>query len=58
MNDLSEKIKSIHPEIKDSDFAPSGSIVLQDNSDGTGAFIAEWNHPTITRPTDEQLKGI
>jgi hypothetical protein len=52
---LSEKIKSIHPEVTDRDFATV--IRLQNDSDGKGDYIAEWNHPTLPRPTDEQLAG-
>lgn len=58
MTDLFSKIKNLYPKIKDSDFAPSGSIVLQDKSDGQGPYIAKWDHPTFAKPTDEQLKGI
>lgn len=58
MTDIFSKIKNLYPELKDSEFAPSGSIVLQDDSNGQGPYIAEWNHPTLAKPTDEQLKGI
>jgi hypothetical protein len=56
MTDLFSKIKNLYPELKDSDFAPSGSIALQDDSDGKGPYIAAWNHPTLAKPTDKQLK--
>ena len=53
---LYEKIRSIYPELTDEDFAPIVSTIsLQDNSDGNGAFIAKWEHPTLPKPTDEQL---
>ena len=53
---LYEKIKAIYPELEDSYFAPiSGTIKLQ--NDGDGDYIKEWNHPTLAKPTDEQLKG-
>ena len=29
--------------------------VDQPDSDGKGDYIKEWNHPTLARPTDEQL---
>ena len=32
-----------------------GTIVLQNNSDGKGDFIAEWNHPSLSKPTQSQL---
>ena len=53
---LSEKIIALYPELTTEDFNPmEGTIVLQDNSDGKGAFIREWNHPTLAKPTDEEL---
>ena len=53
---LYEKIKTIYPELLDSDFEPiRGSILLQNDSDGKGDYIAKWEHPTLARPTDEEL---
>jgi len=53
---LYEKIKAIYPELTGANFAPmSGTIVLQNDSDGKGDYIKEWNHPTLPRPTEEQL---
>lgn len=53
---LIEKIKSIYPELTDDDFHPDrGTISLRDNSDGNGPFIDKWEHPTLARPTEEQL---
>lgn len=51
---LYEKIISIYPELANFDFA-SGVITLQNDSDGKGDYIKEWNHPTLPRPTDEEL---
>jgi hypothetical protein len=52
---LYEKIKSIYPELTNIDFSPIGTILLQNDSDGKGDYIAKWEHPTLPRPTDEQL---
>jgi hypothetical protein len=53
---LPEKIKTIYPTLIDADFSPvSGTIRLQNDSDGKGDYIAKWEHPTLARPTDEQL---
>ena len=53
---LFEKIKAIYPELVDTDFDPMrGVITLQNDSDGKGDYIAKWNHPTLPRPTDEEL---
>ena len=53
---LYDKIKTIYPELQDADFMDT--IRLQNDSDGKGDYIREWNHPTLQRPTDEQLAQI
>ena len=56
---LYEKIISIYSELTIDDFNPiSGTIALQNDSDGRGDYIALWNHPTLTRPTQEQLDSV
>lgn len=50
---LYEKIKALYPELQDTDFI--NTIRLQNDSDGKGDYIAKWEHPTLARPTDEQL---
>jgi hypothetical protein len=55
MMTLPEKIKALYPELKDADFAPAGTVRLQNDSDGKGDYIAAWEHPTLARPTEEQL---
>ena len=56
---LYDKIKSIYPELTPFDFAAScGTILLQNDSDGKGDYIAKWEHPTLARPTDKQLAEI
>ena len=52
---LFEKIIALYPELTVEDFGLRGSIVLQDDSDGNGAYIAKWEHPTLAQPTEEQL---
>jgi len=52
---LYDKIISIYPNLTQQDFMTV--IHLQDNSDGKGAFIAKWEHPTLTRPTEAQLEA-
>lgn len=56
MMTLYEKIKAIYPELQDADFM--GPIRLQNDSDGKCDYIAKWEHPTLPRPTDEQLAAI
>jgi hypothetical protein len=50
---LYNKIKTLYPELTDQDFV--SLIVLQNDSDGKGDYIAKWEHPTLPRPTEEQL---
>jgi len=54
---LVDKIKSIYPTLTEKDFLPiTGTIHLQNDSDGKGDYIAKWEHPTLARPTEDQLK--
>jgi hypothetical protein len=50
---LSEKIKQLYPSLTQEDFLTV--IRLQNDSDGKGDYIAKWEHPTLPRPTDEEL---
>jgi len=53
---LPEKIKQLYSSITDDDFNPlTGTILLQNDSDGRGDYIAKWEHPTLAKPTQEQL---
>ena len=54
---LYEKIIKIYPELIGYDFALK-DIMLKNDSDGKGDYIAKWEHPTLTRPTQEQLDAI
>ena len=56
MATLVEKIKSARPKVTDAVFhLMDGTIKLQNDSDGKGDYIKEWNHPSETKPTDEEL---
>ena len=50
---LYEKIIAIYPKLTQEDFLTT--IRLQNDSDGKGDYIAVWEHPTLAKPTDEQL---
>ena len=52
-----EKIKTIYPELTDEDFSPRGTITIQNDSNGKGDYIAKWEHPTLAKPTDDELLG-
>jgi hypothetical protein len=47
---LHEQIIALYPELTTKDFVPPVHIVLRDDSDGNGPYIAEWTHPTLSRP--------
>jgi len=53
---LYDKIMQLYPALTDRDFLTA--ITLQNDSDGRGDYIAKWEHPTLPRPTDEQLAAI
>jgi hypothetical protein len=56
---LYEKIISIYSELTIDNFNPiSGTIALQNDSDGRGDYITKWEHPTLVRPTQEQLDSV
>jgi hypothetical protein len=50
---LPEKIMALYPSLTQQDFLDT--IRLQNDSDGKGDYIAKWEHPTLPRPTEEQL---
>jgi hypothetical protein len=49
---LYEKIIQLYPELESYSFA-NKDITLQ--NDGDGDYIAKWEHPTLAKPTDEEL---
>ena len=50
---LYDKLIQIYPSLTMQDLTTV--ITLQNDSDGKGDYIKEWNHPTLTKPTDAQL---
>jgi XkdW protein len=53
---LYDKIIALYPELTDKDFVGyESTILLQNDSDGKGDYIAKWEHPTLAKPTEEQL---
>ena len=55
---LYDKIIQLYPTLSVDDFGPFGTILLQNDSDGRGDYIASWEHPDYPQPTEEQLAGI
>ena len=50
---LYDKIMALYPSLTPQDFMTV--ITLQNDSDGKGDYIKEWNHPTLARPTEQEL---
>jgi hypothetical protein len=50
---LYDKIMALYPDLTTQDFLTV--ITLQNDSNGRGDYIAKWDHPTLPRPTEEQL---
>ena len=48
-----DKIMALYPSLTQQDFLTV--IILQNDSDGKGDYIAKWEHPTLAKPTDEEL---
>ena len=53
---LYEQITTLYPELTPEDFLTV--IKLQNDSDGRGDYIREWNHPTLPEPTADQLAAL
>ena len=51
---LYEKIKQIYPSLNDVDFVGIDATIRLQN-DGDVDYIAKWEHPTLAKPTEEQL---
>jgi hypothetical protein len=56
---LYDKIIKIYPTLTEADFMPTtGTILLQNDSDDKGDYIAKWEHPTLARPTENEVKEL
>jgi XkdW protein len=54
---LYKQILVIYPQLTSDDFSPTGTIRLQNDSDGQGDYIKSWTHPTFSQPTQAQLEA-
>jgi hypothetical protein len=50
---LYDKIMALYPSLTQQDFMTV--ITLQNDSNELGDYIAKWEHPTLAKPTDEEL---
>ena len=56
---LYDKLISLYPSLTPDDFLPvTGTIRLQNDSDGRGDYIAEWSHPILPKPTQNELDAV
>jgi hypothetical protein len=56
---LYQKIVLIYPQLTPEDFFPTtGTIRLQNDSDGKGDYIKEWKNTIYPQPTQAQLDAI
>ena len=56
MASLSTKVKLYcEANSKVADFGSNGNVQLQDDSDGNGPYIKEWNVTGLAQPTDADL---
>lgn len=46
---LPEQIMAYYPQVTLDDFL-NGNIILQNDSDGLGDYIKEWNYPGLEHP--------
>jgi hypothetical protein len=53
---LYDEVIAAFPELTIEDFYPeNGKVLLRDDSDGTGAYIAKWNHD---KPLTKELQKL
>lgn len=50
---LYDEIIAAIPELTDADFGQNGTIKLQDDSDGLGAYIVKWEY---SKPIPKGMK--
>ena len=51
-----ERIMKLYPSLTQQDFLTV--IQLQNDSDGKGDYIAKWEHPTLAKPTEDEIKAL
>ena len=53
---LYHELLTLLPELTSSDFDEmTGTIKLQNDSNGVGDYIKEWNHSTVQKPTLDEI---
>jgi hypothetical protein len=56
---LYNKIIAVYPSLTIKDFYPNtGTIILQNDGQGNGDYIASWKNTEYPEPTQEQLDAV
>lgn len=56
---LFEKIKALYPQLTEKDsLGKDKTFTLRNDGDERGDYIETWTHPTLAKPTDEQLAAL
>lgn len=56
MEYLQQRLLTLYPQLKTDEDSWLDSIVIQ--NDGQGDYIKHWSHPTLAKPTEEQLLAV
>ena len=56
---LQARIIKIHSTLTADDFHPvTGTIELQNDSDGKGDYVKKWEHSSLSEPTESAIKAV
>ena len=53
--DIFTQLYSLYPELEEEYRNNDRLFSVRDDVNGDGPYIDEWNHPTLTKPTQEQI---
>lgn len=56
MEHLQQRLLTLYPQLKTDEDSWLDGIVIQ--NDGQGDYIKHWSHPTLAKPTEEQLLAV
>ena len=53
--DIFTQLYTLYPDLEEEYRNNDRLFTIQDDMNGDGPYISEWNHPTLTKPTQSQL---
>lgn len=53
--DIFTQLYALYPDLEEEYRNNDRLFTIQDDMNGDGPYISEWNHPTLTKPTQSQL---